>query len=171
MELLSYGNMFYMNTDIIKDKQNKFIRGKAKDLVKHLKYTLPDLYLSYANDNIDIEDVNYIKDLYFNIIEELESINSDEVVTLCENEMMSNLFIVRKIKSWEVNVFNEKDNSMVDYIKYDTLKEALDCHSYNKQAHIYGITENDEVLNIKFAGDIILNEEQNRLLKRYEEVK
>ena len=93
MELLSYDSVFYMNTNIIKDKQNKFIKGKAKELIEHLKFTLPNLYLSYANGNIDIEDVEHIQQEYFTIIDELEKIDNRQIVKVCENEMMESLYI------------------------------------------------------------------------------
>lgn len=94
MELLNYNsNMFYANTEIIKDRDNSFIKGKAKDLIKELKYTLPNLYLSYADDNLTMEEINYIQEMYISIIKELEKIEPDKVVKVCENEAMSNLFI------------------------------------------------------------------------------
>lgn len=94
MQLLNYENtIFYNNTEIIKDNTNRFIKGKASDLIEHLKYTLPKLYLSYADDNITMEEIEYIQKEYISIINELEKIESDKVVKVCENEPMSSLFI------------------------------------------------------------------------------
>lgn len=94
MELLNYSNNnFYTNTEIIKDRDNSFIKGKAKDLIEELKYTLPNLYLSYANGNLTMEEVEHIQEIYISIIKELEKIEPNKVVKVCENEAMSNLFI------------------------------------------------------------------------------
>lgn len=102
MELLNYDsnmflnysdNVFYTNIDIVKDKDNKFIKGKAKDLIKYLKYNLPNLYLSYANDNLTIEEVEHIQEEYFNVIQDLESVEADKVVKVCENEAMCYLYV------------------------------------------------------------------------------
>lgn len=94
MELLNYSNNnFYANTELIKDRDNSFIKGKAKDLIEELKYTLPNLYLSYANGNLTMEEVEHIQEIYISIIKELEKIEPNKVVKVCENEAMSNLFI------------------------------------------------------------------------------
>ena len=94
MELLNYSNNnFYANTEIIKDRDNSFIKGKAKNLIEELKYTLPNLYLSYANDNLTMEEIEYIQEIYISIINELEKIEPDKVVKVCENEAMSSLFV------------------------------------------------------------------------------
>ena len=94
MELLNYSNNnFYTNTDIVKDSTEKYIKGKAKDLIEELKYNLPNLYFSYANDNITMEEVEYIQNEYMNIIKELEDIKADKIVKVYENELTNNLFI------------------------------------------------------------------------------
>lgn len=94
MELLNYNsNMFYTNTDIVKDRERRYVKGKAKDLIEYLKYNLPNLYLSYANDNLDIEDVEHIQNEYMQAIDTLSHLLDDKVVKVCENEPMSSLFI------------------------------------------------------------------------------
>lgn len=94
MELLNYNsNMFYTNTDIVKDRQRRYVKGKAKDLIEYLKYNLPNLYLSYANGNLDIEDVEHIQNEYMQAIDTLSHLLDDKVVKVCENEPMNSLFI------------------------------------------------------------------------------
>lgn len=130
MELLNYNsNMFYTNTEIIKDHDNRFIKGKAKDLIEELKYTLPNLYLSYANDNLTMEEIEYIQEIYISIIKELEKIKPNKVVKVCENEAMSNLFV----DDYMDLICPQCEHKEINYINY-------------KGTHIYNCD------NCKFVG-------------------
>ena len=71
---------------------------------------------------------------------------------------------------WFVNVFNEKNDNMVDYIEYKSLKDALLYHGDDEQAEIFGINENEEIIDIKNAGEVLTKEQEKELLKKFGEL-
>lgn len=76
---------------------------------------------------------------------------------------------MREIK-WFANVFNENNDNMVDYVEYKSLKEALLYHADDQQAEIFGINENEEIIDIKNTGEILTKEQEKELLKKYGEL-
>lgn len=71
---------------------------------------------------------------------------------------------MRKIK-WFANVFNENNENMVDYVEYKSLKDALLYHADDKRAEIFGITENEEVIDVKNIGETLTKKTRRRIIK------
>lgn len=76
---------------------------------------------------------------------------------------------MRKIE-WFANVFNENNDNMVDYVEYKSLKNALLYHADDQQAEIFGINENEEIIDIKNTGEVLTKEQEKELLKKYGEL-
>ena len=76
---------------------------------------------------------------------------------------------MREIK-WFANVFNENNDNMVDYVEYKNLKNALLYHADDQQAEIFGINENEEIIDIKNTGEVLTKEQEKELLKKYGEL-
>ena len=76
---------------------------------------------------------------------------------------------MRKIE-WFANVFNKNNDNMVDYVEYKSLKDALLYHADDEQAEIFGINENEEVIDIKNTGEVLTKEQEEELLKKYGEL-
>lgn len=76
---------------------------------------------------------------------------------------------MEKIK-WYANIFNAKNDNMVDYVEYKSLKDTLLYHADDEQAKIFGINENEEVIDIKNTGEVLTNEQEKELLKKFGEL-
>lgn len=76
---------------------------------------------------------------------------------------------MKKIE-WFANVFNKNNDNMVDYVEYKSLKDALLYHGDDEQAEIFGINENEEVIDIKNTGEVLTNEQEKELLKKFGEL-